>query len=73
MDSHCLLVVCSGGSREGGRGTMTMLDARRAEIFFKLVLLMIRFLKKIKVNKVNVLHQLHITYKTGSFSSIYYP
>ena len=23
MDSHCLLVVCSGGSREGDRGTMT--------------------------------------------------
>ena len=38
-----------------------------------LVLLIIRFLKKKKVHKVNVLHQLHITYKTGSFSSIYYP
>ena len=37
MDSHCLLVVCSGGSREGDRGTMTMLDAPRAE-FFVLVL-----------------------------------
>ena len=36
MDSHCLLAVCSGGSREGARGTMTMLDARRAEIFFNL-------------------------------------
>ena len=35
MDSHCLLVVCSGGSREGDRGTMTMLDAPRAEFFFK--------------------------------------
>ena len=34
MDSHCLLVVCSGGSREGDRGTMTMLDAPRAEFFF---------------------------------------
>ena len=35
MDSHCLLVVCSGGSREGDRGAMTMLDAPRAEFFFK--------------------------------------
>ena len=35
MDSHCLLVVCSGASREGDRGTMTMLDAPRAEFFFK--------------------------------------
>ena len=35
MDSHCLLVVCSGGSREGDRGTMTMLDAPWAEFFFK--------------------------------------
>ena len=35
MDSHCLLVVCSGRSREGDRGTMTMLDAPRAEFFFK--------------------------------------
>ena len=35
MVSHCLLVVCSGGSREGDRGTMTMLDAPRAKIFFK--------------------------------------
>ena len=33
MDSHCLLVVCSGGSREGDRGTMTMLDARGLNFF----------------------------------------
>lgn len=35
MDSHRLLVVCSGGSREEDRGTVTVLDARRAEIFCK--------------------------------------
>ena len=33
MDSHRLLVVCSGGSREGDRGAVAVLDARRAEIF----------------------------------------
>ena len=35
MDSHRLLVVCSGGSREGDRGAVAVLDARRAEIFCK--------------------------------------
>ena len=40
MDSLCLLVVCSGGSREGARGEgppllLDYADARRAEIFLQ--------------------------------------